>query len=116
MPPLLTNLLSRRKINKKDVSEHCLNCISHRGVHRERRGVCNVNIISISKESQGLRPRRSLRLMSYSGLDGIDRSPDAAFPAQGFSAVFGLHPRAKAALAVPFDLAPAMIFHRNYPL
>lgn len=49
-------------------------------------------------------------------LDCIDGSADAAFSAQRFSAVFGLHPLAKAALAVPFNFAPSMIFHRNYPL
>jgi hypothetical protein len=49
-------------------------------------------------------------------LDRIDRSADAAFPAECFSAVFGLHPLAKAALAVPFNLTPSMIFHRISPV
>jgi len=48
---------------EKLVSEHRLACISHRRARRERRGICNVNIISLREESPVLRPRRPLRLM-----------------------------------------------------
>ena len=55
------------------------------------------------------------KFVSTLRLDGIDRSPSASLPAQGFSAVFGPHTFAKTALAVPFNLAPSMIFHRISP-
>jgi len=62
-----------------------------------------------------VRPKKK-RIVPGNCLDCVDGSADVAFSAQRFSAVFGLHPLAKAAFAVPFNLAPSMIFHRISPV
>jgi len=45
-------------------------------------------------------------------MGNIDRTACSPFPVECFSPVFRCHPGPKTALAVPFDFADTMIFHR----